>query len=260
MDEQIYRPVQRSPRRLLKGLLFIFITMGLVAIMVYSPLFTVQRIEIQGNVYLKPDEVEYIARVQRGQRLFQLETLEVQEHLLQDLRIESASVRRHFPDTLAIEITERVPVATVASEFGYVDFDRRGKVIAAYKNLKNVPIPLITGIKVRDLYIGDDNTDANISLVLEFLQHLPQETLNQLSEVNASDTAAVTVYTNKAVPVRLGNLKERLEEKAHLTQDFVKDQETSIYVVEYVDFSFQAPFIRLKNLPKEEQQQEGKGI
>lgn len=260
MDEQIYRPVRRSPRRILKGLLFILITMGLLAIVVYSPLFTVQRIEIQGNVYLKPDEVEYIARVQRGQRLFQLETLKVQEHLLQDLRIESASVRRHFPDTLAIEITERVPLATVASEFGYVDFDRRGKVIAAYKSLKNVPIPLITGVSVRDLYIGDDNTDPNISLVLDFLQLLPKEAQNQLSEVNVSDAASVTAYTNKAVPVRLGNLRERLEEKAHLTQDFIKDQETSIYVVEYVDFSYQAPVIRLKNLPKEEKQQEGKGI
>lgn len=255
MDGQIYRPV----RRIRKGVLFILITMGLVAIAVYSPLFTVQRVEVQGNIYLKPEDVEYIARVQRGQRLFQLETLEVQNHLLHDLRIESATVRRRFPDTLAIEITERVPVATVASEFGYVDFDRRGKVIAAYKSLKKVPIPLITGVSVRDLYIGDDNTDANISLVLEFLQQLPPETLNQLSEVNASDPAAIVAYTNKAVPVRLGSLSERLEEKAHLTQDFIKDQENSIYVVEYVDFSFKAPVIRLKTMPKEEVL-EGKGI
>ena len=254
--------VRRSPRRLLKGLKFLLVTGGILALLVYSPIFTLQHLDVRGNVYLKPDEVGYIGRVQMGEPIFELETQEVTENLMRDLRIESATVKRSLPSTLIIEMTERMPVATVASEYGYIDFDRQGKVIASYRNLKNVPIPLITGTAVRDLYIGDDNTDENIKLVLDFLQKLDQATLNQISEVNAGNPEAVTAYTAKAVPVRLGSLKERLDEKVELTKDFIKDQETSPYVVEYVDFSYQAPFIRLKELPKEKMAavQEGTGI
>ena len=152
--------VRRSPRRIVKGLLFLVITCGVVALLVYSPIFTLQKLNVKGAVYLTEEDIAYIARIHRGQPLFDLETAEVTENLLKDLRIESAMVKRNLPYSLDINITERVPVATVASEYGYVDIDRQGKVIAAYRSLRHVPIPLITGITVRDIYIGDDINDV----------------------------------------------------------------------------------------------------
>lgn len=253
------RVKRRSPRRILKGLLFLLVTGGLVALVVYSPLFTLQKLNVKGAVYLTEEEIAYIGRVEKGQPLFNLETAVVTENLLKDLRIESAAVKRELPYSLDITITERVPVATVASEYGYVDLDRRGKVIAAYRSLRHVPIPLITGVSVRDLYIGDDVQDPTVKKVLEFLQHLSTESLNQLSEVNASDPKFFVAYTAKAVPIRLGAL-ERLEEEARLTEDFLLDQQTSPYIVEYVDFSYEVPVIRLKDMPLEDKPTEGKGI
>ena len=43
---------RRSPRRLLKGLAFLLICGGLMSIIVYSPLFTLQRVVLQGNTYM----------------------------------------------------------------------------------------------------------------------------------------------------------------------------------------------------------------
>ena len=257
MDE---RPrVRRSPRRLIKGLLFLLVTGGLVGLLVYSPIFTLQKLNVKGAVYLSEDEIAYIARLQKGQPLFNLETAEVTENLLKDLRIESATVKRNLPYSLDITITERVPVATVASEYGYVDLDRQGKVIAAYRSLRHVPIPLVTGVAVHDLYIGDDVKDKTIKVVLQFLQQLSPEALNQISEINVGNPSAMVAYTTKAVPIRLGD-GSRIEQKAELTEDFLQDQQTSRYVTEYVDFSYEVPVIRLKDMPLEEKLEEGKGI
>ena len=257
MDE---RPrVRRSPRRLIKGLLFLLVTGGLVGLLVYSPIFTLQKLNVKGAVYLSEDEIAYIARLQKGQPLFNLETAEVTENLLKDLRIESATVKRNLPYSLDITITERVPVATVASEYGYVDLDRQGKVIAAYRSLRHVPIPLVTGVAVHDLYIGDDVKDKTIKVVLQFLQQLSPEAMNQISEINVGNPSAMVAYTTKAVPIRLGD-GSRIEQKAELTEDFLQDQQTSRYVTEYVDFSYEVPVIRLKDMPLEEKLEEGKGI
>lgn len=257
MDE---RPrVRRSPRRLIKGLLFLVVTGGLVGLLVYSPIFTLQKLNVKGAVYLSEDEIAYIARLQKGQPLFNLETAEVTENLMKDLRIESATVKRNLPYSLDVTITERVPVATVASEYGYVDLDRQGKVIAAYRSLRHVPIPLVTGVAVHDLYIGDDVKDKTIKVVLQFLQQLSPEALNQLSEINVGNPSAMVAYTTKAVQIRLGD-DSRIEQKAKLTEDFLQDQQTSRYVTEYVDFGYEVPVIRLKDMPLEEKLKEGKGI
>lgn len=240
---------RRSPRRLLRGLLFLAVCAAVVAVLVYSPLFTLQRVIVNGNQYLSREEVMEIARIHIGQPLFQLQTDAVTRNLTRDLRIESASVRRQMPDTVEIDMTERIPVATAACDYGYVDLDRQGKVIAGYRTLKRMPIPLITGVVLHDLYIGDDNTDETVGSVLVFLQKINPEALNRISEIHIGNPEEIVAYTTDSVQIRLGNM-ERLDEKAKLTQDFLEDQEHAKYPVEYVDFRYTAPFIRLKNMPQ----------
>ena len=242
------RPLRRkrSPRRLFKGVLFLLICGGLVAFIVYSPLFTLQRVKLQGNTYLTEADILTSGRLQKGQPLFQLETKEVTQNLLRDLRIETAVVRRRLPDTLEVELTERKPMATVACDYGYLDFDRQGKVIGCYKALRKMSIPLITGVKMHDMYIGDDNHNPQVAKVLEFLSQLNEESLNSLSEVSIADPQAVTAYTNQAVQIRLGNF-DRWDEKANLTRDFLLNLPNSRHQIEFVDFSYTAPFIRLKD-------------
>lgn len=241
---------RRSPRRLFKGLAFLLVCSVIMAVIVYSPLFTLQRVIIHGNTYLTQDDIMDIGRLHIGQPLFQLETDAVTQNLMHDLRIESAVVKRRVPDSLEIDVTERMPVATVASDYGYMDLDRKGKVIACYRSLRNMPIPLITGVSLHDLYVGDDNQDEIVASVLEFLQQLDSNALNQLSEINIANKDAIMAYTNSSVQIRLGRL-DRIEEKAKLTQDFIENLKNTTHEVEYVDFSYTAPFIRLKNMPDE---------
>ena len=154
-------------------------------------------------------------------------------------------MRRSLPSTLEIQVTERRPVATVDCDFGYVDLDREGTVIDAYKTLKKMSIPMITGIKLTDIYIGDTTTDENLKAALVYLYAMKPETNGQISEVSLKNPNDVMAYTTGGVQIRLGRL-ERLEEKAHLTDSFIVDLEVTKRPVEYVDFKFTAPFIKIK--------------
>ena len=138
-----------------------------------------------------------------------------------------------------------MPVATLACEYGYLDIDRQGKVIDSYRTLKNMPIPMVTGVQVRDLYIGDDIQDGMVKDILYFLQQLDEASLNQISEVAITGPNYIVAYTTKSIPIRLGTL-ERLEEKARLTEDFLRDLSSNPHVVEYVDFNYTTPFIKLQ--------------
>lgn len=237
--------VRRSPRRILKGFLFLVISGALLAIAVYSPLFSVRDVRIIGNHYMPPDDICRVAGVYPGVPLFQVKTAEMAQLLMKDLRVEQAIVRRSLPSTLEIQIVERRPVATVDCDFGYVDLDREGTVIDAYKTLKKMSIPMVTGIKLQDIYIGDQTTDKNLKAVLTYLYTMKIETSNHISEVSLQNPDDVMAYTTNGVQIRLGTL-ENLEEKAHLTDSFILDQEIKKRPVEYIDFKYTAPFIKFK--------------
>ena len=233
-----------SSRRILRGAFYLLCASGIIAVLVYSPLFTFQQLVVHGNVHLDEDELCEIARIHYGQRLFELKTDEMTTNLLRDLRIESAVVRRQLPHKIEMDIVERISVATVACDYGYLDFDRQGKVIASYRSLKGADIPIITGVKLRDLYIGDDNNDPQVAQAISFLARIDPADIGEISEVSLRNPDAVVAYTKTALPIRLGQLTG-IPDKAALTQDFLRDQKTTRHTVEYVDFSYDAPFIKL---------------
>ena len=210
-----------SSRRVLKGALYLLCAAAVIAVLIYSPLFTFQQLIVRGNVHLDTDELCEIARIQYGQRLFELKTDAMTTNLLNDLRIESAVVRRQLPNKIEMDIVERIPVATVACDYGYLDFDRQGKVIASYRSLKGADIPIITGVKLRDLYIGDDNDNAQVAKVITFLGKIDPANISQISEVNITVPTAVVAYTKNALPIRLGELG-RIPEKRGLHRIFCR--------------------------------------
>lgn len=239
-------PKKRSGRRIAKGILFMLATSAVLFLMVYTPLFTLREVKMIGAVYLTPDDILRVGGIYYGEPLFQLETDDIVNRLRNDLRIEEVTVRRSLPSTLEVELRERKPVATIICDYGYLDLDRNGKIIDSYKTIKGMPIPMITGAVVKDRYIGDDVDDEMVKKILYYLQQMNEESLNKISEVAVVAEDYVVAYTDmaRAVQIRIGKL-ERLEEKARLTENFLKDLEVNPHPVEYVDFNYTAPFIKL---------------
>ena len=237
---------RRRFSRLLRGIIFLVVSAAVLSFFVYVPFFTLSEIKLNGAKYLTQEDILKVGDIYMGEQMFKLETNVVQSRLSKDLRIEEVSVRRKLPHTLEVTIKERRPLAMVSCDYGYLDLDRNGVIIDSYKSLKTMQIPMITGAAVRDLYIGDELDDELVKKILDFLQRLDEETLNRLSEIAIVEEDYIVMYsaTDRPVQIRLGKL-ERLDEKARLTEDFLRDLETNPHPVEYVDFNYTTPFIKL---------------
>ena len=237
---------RRNFGRLFRGIIFLVVSATVLSFFVYVPFFTLSEIKLDGAKYLTEEDILRIGNIYMGEPLFQLETDVVQSRLSKDLRIEEVSVRRRLPHTLEIKIKERRPIATITCDYGYLDLDRNGTIIDSYKTIKTMQIPMITGATVRDLYIGDTIDDELVKKILDFLQRFNEDTLNLLSEIAIVEQDYIVMYTatERAVQIRIGKL-ERLDEKARLTEDFLRDLATNPHPVEYIDFNYTAPFIKL---------------
>lgn len=236
---------RRNFGRFFRGLIFLVVSATVIGFFVYVPFFTLSEIKLIGAKYLTQEDIMKIGNIYMGEQLFRLETDVVQSRLSKDLRIEEVSVRRRLPHTLEIKIKERQPLAIIQCDYGYLNLDHNGTVIDSYKTIKTMQIPMITGAEIRDLYIGDAVEDEHVKKILEFLQILKEDALNQLSEIAIVQENYIVMYTATAQPVqiRIGKL-ERLDEKAKLTEDFLRDLATNQRNVEYVDFNYTAPVIK----------------
>lgn len=211
-----------------------------------SAFFIVGTVSVAGNKYITVEEVLRIAGVPEQINIFRLKTAEIKERLTNDLRVAEVQVERQFPATIAIHIKERQPLAFVASQYGFVEIDRQGIVMAALKNLKQVKVPVITGVRLGNVYVGDQVNNPGLANVLVYLAALDEETLNQLSEVNIKAPDDLVVYTANSLYIRVGD-HQRLAEKAKLTGEILQEISAKKMTVEYVDLNYTSPIIKLRD-------------
>ncbi|CQR71309.1 Cell division protein DivIB [Sporomusa ovata DSM 2662] len=221
---------------------------ALIAIFLFinSPYFIVGTVVVEGNKYVTVEEVLRIAGVPEKINIFRLKPAEIKERLTGDLRVDEVQVERNFPATITIHIGERQPVAFVASQYGFVEIDRQGIVMVALKNLKEVKVPVITGVRLGNIYVGDQINDPGLANVLTYLSELDEGALNQLSEVNIKSPDELVVYTTNSVCIRIGD-NQRLIEKAKLTAEILQEIAAKKMTVEYVDLNYTSPIIKIRS-------------
>lgn len=246
MDEKRHKMIAKSSVARILAALVVFLIILLCAL---SPIFVLKNVTVQGNKFVTQDDIIRIAGIRLGENLFQLQTDEIKKNLTKDLRIEQAVVQRSFPSELNISITERVPLAMIQCDYGYLEMGRGGMVLDAHRTLRQMPVPMISGATVADLFVGDVVDDANVNKVLNFLAELPDETRNALSEVNIVDTEDVFLYAG-SVQIRLGAL-DKLSEKVNVTKSVITELQQAKRPIEYVDARFDVYSVRLRAVSEE---------
>ncbi|MDD4600768.1 MAG: FtsQ-type POTRA domain-containing protein [Negativicutes bacterium] len=214
--------------------------------MVNSTYFNVGKVTVDGNKYMLTEEIYRIAEIPDPVNILKLNTGDIQERLKRDLRVADVDVTRKFPGTIVISIKERQPLAYVASGYGFVEIDDKGVILAAYKSLKQINVPMITGIRLESGYIGDHVENQQIKPVLEYLSQLEGPILNQISEVNIQASGTIVCYTVKSSQLKLGKA-DRMADKARLTNEILRELADNSARIDYIDLNYASPFIKFKS-------------
>ncbi|EGO62573.1 cell division protein FtsQ/DivIB [Acetonema longum] len=230
---------------LVKLLLFAFIFVLATFLFLHSDFFLVGTVSIQGNHHLSKEEILQIAGIPERINIFRLNTTDIANKLLKDLRIYEVKILRKYPATVIINIRERQPLVYLANAYGFVQVDQHGLVLAAFKNIKYFNVPIVTGIRLGNAYTGDTVNLPQLVPVLTYLSLLNERTLAQISEMSFRSPEEYTAYTVHSMAIILGKA-ERMEEKARLTNEIVKDLENSKARAEYIDLSYISPYVKLK--------------
>lgn len=187
---------------------------GLLAAAVYSPLFAVQAVSVDGTRMLTPAQVQDALEPLHGKPLPQVHDDEVRQLLQPLVQVKEVTTEARPPSVLVVHIRERTPVALVKQGeiFQLVDVD--GVQLGTTQDPASIQLPVIDGGAG---VIGKDLFKA----ITAVLAALPADVLAKLSDASAKSADAVELKLVDGQTIVWGNAGER-ELKAKVLEALLK--------------------------------------
>jgi cell division protein FtsQ len=196
----------------IRRLLILLSIIGLAAVglvVLRSATFSVDEIEVAGGVQTDPAAIVAGTGVVRGVPLIEVDLSAAQEALLSDPRIAAAEVGRRWPTGIAINVTERFPVAWVDRGSGWRHTAVDGVVIAT-----GDPGPVAPRIR------STPEADRAVEAALRFVSALPEQ-LQAGMVIDARTDELVATWNG--LRIRLGRATD-MEEKARALVVVIGDE------------------------------------
>jgi cell division septal protein FtsQ len=176
--------------------------------------FRIRRIEVTTDGDLRTENILEYAKVREGLNLFAVRPKDVRESLLSVPVIAGAQVGRRLPDTLVVEVAERVAVARLGrpGSGSPLAVDATGHVLGP--SSVRASLPVILGVRDKGLRPGDVVQDPMLKDALRVLEISNQAAMRRelaVATIDLGNEEQIEVGLTSGEQVLLS--RERLEEK-----------------------------------------------
>ncbi|MGN0628499.1 MAG: cell division protein FtsQ/DivIB [Oscillospiraceae bacterium] len=214
---------RRGKRRVMTPfyvVLLLFIIAGAVYLCL-TMLFNVDRFNIVGNTLYSERELIETTGIEKGDNLFQIDTDYAEDKLYSVYSyIESAEVKRSFPNAVTITITEAVPFAALEEADGYTLLSTGGKVLE--RGLEEVPrgMAAVRGIST---ITSTEDDQKRLELLKRIMTEMHSLNMEGYDFIDLTDTLEITMICDSRIRVELGNELE-LEYKLQFVNEIVENK------------------------------------
>ena len=228
-----------------KKIILISVVSGILLLLgIYftSPYFHVNSIIIFGNSKITTEEIESKLNVLLEENTFLTDKKKIKEIYTSDPYIESIEIKSKFPSTLIFNIKKRQAVATVKFSGGFLVIDENAAVLESTQELSKIVKPLISGIEVTQVRLGDkldiENEDT-FNLIHNIITNVRSaKLLNNISQIEISKESEIVMITPQGVNVLLGEGENLNNKMLILNQILIDLHEKKIYSG-YIDMRYE---------------------
>jgi cell division protein FtsQ len=185
------------------------------ALFVENDFFQICEIEITTDGTLGAGHVQEYAKVRKGLNLFAVRPAEIRDSLLLVPVVANAQVGRRLPDTLVIEITERVAVARLGRPGAGTPLAVDSTRHVLGPSSVRASLPVILGVRDKGMRPGDIVSDPMMEQALLILDLCNQSVMRaemEVATIDLSDEEQVEVglVSGERVLLSLEGLRDKL--------------------------------------------------
>ncbi len=130
----------------------VFLIVVAILVLMLTPIFTIEWFEVSGNTKVSDNQILQISELEMGDNLFRFNVKKTKDKIRTISYIDEIKILRWFPSGVKIEVTERIPVASLVTKSGYLNVDKKGVII---EGVKKTTLPVIENIKTTTLKVGN---------------------------------------------------------------------------------------------------------
>lgn len=214
----------------------------------FSGAFAIQSVKVNGADHLTNEEMSVLAAVPQGTTLLNVDTAAIANSVNRDAWVSDVSVRRIFPDTLEINVTERQIAAIVDVAADNAKITQQWAIAADGMWLMEIPArdselgaaisPQIYEDADKVLHITDVPfgltpevgtycADGNVSNALEILNGLSTDLAEQVKTVSATDAASTLLTLKNGIEIAFGTADD-IRDKERICLEIMAENEGSV--------------------------------
>lgn len=204
-----------------------------------SDVMTINRISVSGNSRLSKGEVLALLEGVRGRNLLTIDLDWWRQTLLETPWVADAEIRRAFPGTLAVTISERQPLGIARINDSLYLIDQRAVMIDEFgPQYAELDLPVIDGLgsHANASMLIDEQRGELAARLLTDLQRRP-DLARRVSQIDVSDARdAVVILKNDSTLVRIGD--DRFVDRLQSYLDLAPALRERVPDIDYVDLRF----------------------
>jgi cell division septal protein FtsQ len=220
------------------ALLLLVLASGVVGYVLGSSTFTVRRITVSGNQRLSTGEVQALLGHLVGSSMIAADIDAARDKLHDYPWVDHARIRRVFPDSVSVTLTERQAVAVGQINDTLFLIDRTANVIDEYgPKYAEFDLPIVNGLTGGPSRMLVDERRADVlQRFLGSLQGRP-DLVERVSEIDLRDPQnVVVVLKGDTAAVRLG--REKFEERLSSYVELASTLRERVPDIDYVDVRY----------------------
>ena len=212
-EQALYAAQERArarSRAITGRLLFLFAIAVVGIIILQGTVFRLTTVYVVGNVTKTAQQVAAASGLVKGLNIFAISEEEVRKNLSNDHTLVFLGLRKDYPSTIYLYISERQPVAATQWLGLLYTLDAEG-IVMEERNTLDMPanMPQIMGLQVTNIAVGqslDVRNREQMQAYRDIMAELNlQQYREQVLEVNLSNPNDLYLLTAAGISVRLGN-------------------------------------------------------
>jgi len=226
---KITKAKKKSKNRV--GFLGLLLVASIICFFLLSPIFAIEEIEVKGNEQATEKYIISSSGIFYGENILKMNKFDAIEKIKSLPVVESAAIKREWPDKVIITVFERETVAEVAFYGSKLLISETGDVIRVITDNTETKMPVLEGITVKDVTVGEKLLCAEEEKLKKYLEVLKilKENDMLINVVKLSDNDGISVSLDRGHVVFFGDA-DNLRYKTDWLKGILEKEENPAYI------------------------------
>lgn len=161
---------RKKKQKAIKWILILALLIVAILCAMFSPLFNIKKIEVQGNEIISKNEIISLSQIQLEENTFKLNKSQIKKQIKENAYIQSVIIVRNLPSEIVIKVEERKPAYLLEYAGSYIVIDKQGYMLEIKNEKMNLPVIQGAVTSTEEFKVGNRLCTEDLEKLAEILR------------------------------------------------------------------------------------------